>query len=159
MFSFNGFAQNQEVLDIKAYLEQADEETIYPSEKQIEMLKNVIPNEVFQPAPKISDRVFWNEVAETESGKIYLKKALSYLAEAPEVPISDEIYRRANKEGNRTIYKPRYYNTMIRLEHFILAECLENKGRFVPQIKTYLRAIMDMKSWLHLIMTTETIVF
>lgn len=67
------------------------------------MLKNVIPNEVFQPAPKISDRVFWNEVAETESGKIYLKKALSYLAEAPEVPISDEIYRRANKEGNRTI--------------------------------------------------------
>ncbi|WP_199270197.1 hypothetical protein [Algibacter sp. L3A6] len=149
VFTFNGFAQNHEVLDIKAYLEQADGETIYPSDKQIEMLKNVIPNEVFQPAPKISDRTFWNEVAQTESGKTYLKKALSFLDETPEVPISDEIYRRANKEGNRAIYKPRYYDTMIRLEHFILAECLENKGRFVPQIKTYLRAIMDMKSWLH----------
>ena len=69
VFSFHGFAQNQEVLDIKAYLEQADGETIYPSEKQIEMLKNVIPNEVFQPAPKISDRTFWNEVA--QSSKAY----------------------------------------------------------------------------------------
>ena len=148
-FSFHGFSQNHEVLDIKAYLEQADGETIYPSEKQIEILKNLIPNEAFQPAPKIRDRAFWNGVAETESGKVYLKKALSFLDKVPEVPISDEIYRRANKEGNRAIYKPRYYDTMIRLEHFILAECLENNGRFVPQIKTYLRAIMDMKSWLH----------
>ena len=136
-------------LDIKEYLKHANGNTIYPSEKQIEMLKKVIPNEAFQPAPKISDRTFWNEVALTESGKTYLKKALSFLNEAPEVPISDDIYRRANKEGNRAIYKPRYYDTMIRLEHFILAECLENNGRFVPQIRVYLRAIMDMKSWLH----------
>ncbi|MDO7171599.1 hypothetical protein [Mariniflexile sp. AS56] len=146
-FSCNN--QKDETLDIAEYLKHADGDNMYPSAKQIEMLKKVMPKNAFQPAPKISDRPYWNAVAATASGKEYLKKALSFLNEKPEVPISDEIYRRANKEGNRGIYKPRYYDSMERLEHFILAECLENKGRFLPQINTYLQAIIEMKSWLH----------
>jgi hypothetical protein len=71
------------------------------------------------------------------------------LDKAPEIPISDEIYYRANREGNRGIYKPRYYRTMERLEKFILGECMENEGRFIPQIQAYADSIMAMKSWLH----------
>ncbi|WP_199269891.1 hypothetical protein [Algibacter sp. L1A34] len=138
-----------EQLDIIAYLKKADGDQIYPSEAQIELLKTVMPVEAYQPAPKISDRVYWDKVAATKSAQDYLEKANTELDKAPEVPISDEIYKRANKEGNRGIYKPRYYRTMDRLERFILAECLENKGRFLPQIKTYIQAIMDMKSWMH----------
>jgi hypothetical protein len=74
---------------------------------------------------------------------------LSKVENKPEVPITDSIYRLANKDGNRGIYKPRYYRTMENLEHFILAECIENKGRFLSQIETHVRAIMEMKSWLH----------
>ncbi|MCL5128529.1 hypothetical protein [Algibacter sp. L4_22] len=138
-----------EQLDIIAYLKQADGDQIYPSEAQIELLKTVMPVEAYQPAPKISDRVYWDKVAATKSAQDYLEKANAELDKEPEVPISDEIYKRANKEGNRGIYKPRYYRTMDRLERFILAECLENKGRFLPQINTYIQAIMDMKSWMH----------
>ncbi|GAA3650110.1 hypothetical protein [Flavivirga jejuensis] len=147
--TFSANNQKKEPLDIGEYLKHADSKTIYPSAKQIKMLKKVMPQEAYQPAPKISDRTYWHAIAITPSGKAYLKEALSMINEKPEVPISDEIYRRANKEGNRGIYKPRYYRTMKRLEHFILAECLENKGQFVLQINTYLQAIMDMKSWLH----------
>jgi hypothetical protein len=139
----------KEPLNIAEYLKYADGDQIYPSDKQIELLKKVMPEEAFQPAPAISDRTYWNKVAATPSGKAYLEKAISLISKAPEVPITDEIYRRANKEGNRQIYKPRYYRTMDRLEHFILAECLENKGQFILQINTYSEAIMDMKSWLH----------
>jgi hypothetical protein len=142
-------AQKESVLDIREYLKHADGEKIYPSEKQIEMLKTVMPKEAFQAAPKISNRVYWDQVLDTKSGQDYLEKAISLINEKPEIPILDSIYRLANKDGNRAIYKPRYYRTMDCLEHFILAECLENKGRFLPQIKTYCQAIMNMKSWLH----------
>lgn len=149
LFSCNSETEKVSKLDFKEYYSYANEGIIYPSEKQIEMLKKVMPKEAFQPAPVISDRTYWNRIAATPSGKAYLKKTVSFLDKKPEVPISDEIYRRANKEGNRGIYKPRYYRTMDRLEHFVLAECLENKGQFLPQIQTYSEAILDMKSWLH----------
>lgn len=136
-------------LDIKKYLNYADSEMIAPSKKQMEMLAKVMPKQAFQPAPKISDRVFWGGIAATQSGKEYVTKALLDLNKKPEVPISDSIYRIANRDGNRGIYKPRYYRTMDKLERFVLAECLENKGRFVSQIKTFSNAIIDMKSWLH----------
>ena len=136
-------------LDMDVYLQHADKDTIYPTLQQIEMLKSVMPKESFQPAPKLADRVYWNAIAESKSGKEYLIKANALLDKKPEVPISDSIYRLANREGNRGIYKPRYYRTMDRLEHFILAECLENEGRFLPQIETYSYSILGMKSWLH----------
>lgn len=144
--------QNEEELEelnIETYLKLADKDTIYPTEKQIEMLKKVMPKEAFQPAPKISNRAYWNKIGQSHSSKEYLSKALELLDKKPEVPITDSIYRLANKDGNRGIYKPRYYRTMDRLERFVLAECLENKGRFLPQIETYSKAIMSMKSWLH----------
>ena len=136
-------------LDLNTYLGHASKDTIYPSEAQLAMLKEVLPQEQFQPAPSIKNREYWNRIKDSESGNKYLEKAKGFLDVSPEVPITDSIYRLANKEGNRGIYKPRYYRTMERLEHFILGECLENEGRFLPQIVTYSRAIMAMKSWLH----------
>lgn len=136
-------------LDIKAYLEAANPNNVSPNAVQMDMLRSVVPNRSFQPAPPISNRQYWDAIATAKYGKDYLEEALSYLGVEPEVPITDSIYRLANKQGNRGIYKPRYYRTMTRLEHFILAECIENQGRFLPQIETYIKAIVSMKSWLH----------
>lgn len=147
---FSSIASSQKIsLNITEYLKLADKDIIYPSSQQIEMLKAVMPREVFKPAPDISDRLYWSKIATSDSGKSWLTDALKSLEVKPEVPITDAIYRRANKEGNRDIYKPRYYRTMERLEKFVLAECIENKGRFLSQIEIYLSAILDMKSWLH----------
>lgn len=136
-------------LNFHEYLKLADAESIYPTAAQIDMLKQVLPNQAYQPAPSVNDREYWNKIVATEGGQNYFDEALSLLDKAPEIPISDAIYRRANKEGNRGIYKPRYYRTMDRLEKFILAECMENKGQFIPQIEIYIDSIMAMKSWMH----------
>lgn len=136
-------------LDFQSFFKEGKENAIYPSAKQIEMLESFIPEETYQPSPSILNRTYWDKILNTESGKEYLENALLELNKAPEVPITDSIYRLANKDGNRGIYKPRYYRTMERLEHFVLAECLENNGRFLPQIEVYLKAIISMKSWLH----------
>ncbi|MRT93788.1 hypothetical protein [Ancylomarina sp. 16SWW S1-10-2] len=149
MCSCTNAESKKESLNIPAYLKAGDSKHIYPTVEQIEMLKKVVPETAFQPAPQASDRAYWDKIANGEEGKVYLEEAVSLLKRKPEVPISDAIYRRANKEGNRKIYKPRYYRTMDRLEKFIIAECIENKGRFIPQVEVYCDSIMAMKSWMH----------
>ena len=136
-------------LDINAYLAASDGVHIYPSSDQVEMLKTVMPEESFRPAHSVSNRAYWDKIASSDYGREYLENAKAELEKAPDVPISDEIYRRANLEGNRRIYKPRYYRTMDRLEKYILGECIENEGLFLPQIQVYCDSIMAMKSWMH----------
>ncbi|MEI6890803.1 MAG: heparinase II/III family protein [Pontiella sp.] len=136
-------------LDIGAYLRAGDESVIYPTKKQLEILRPFVPEQAYRPAPPISDRAFWKRIATKDSAQKIFKEAVAGLDKEPEVPISDSIYRRANKEGNRGIYKPRYYRTMEVLERAVIAECIENEGRFIPQIIEHINAIMEMKSWLH----------
>ncbi|MHA7943867.1 hypothetical protein ACJOV8_012400 [Formosa sp. 3Alg 14/1] len=38
---------------------------------------------------------------------------------------------------------------MTRSERFMLAECIENQGRFLLQILMCLKAFLNMKSWIH----------
>lgn len=136
-------------LNIKEYLERASEGKIFPSAEQIAMLDKVIGNDTYTPLPSSLNRKYWDGIAKSADGKALLAEVASFVDVQPEVPISDEIYRRANKEGNRAIYKPRYYRTMDKLEKFLLAEYLLNDGRYIPQIELYCRAILDMKSWVH----------
>ncbi len=136
-------------LNIKSYLEKATEGVIYPSAEQIKMLDAVIGTDPYVPFPSSSDRKYWDKIASSKDGQELLDEVTKFFDVEPEVPISDEIYRRANKEGNRGIYKPRYYNTMDKLEKFLLAEYLTNKGTYIPQIEKHSRAILDMKSWVH----------
>jgi hypothetical protein len=142
-------APTAQKLDLTEYLKHADEKLIYPTAEQIEMLRPFVPKTAYRPAPPISDRAFWEKIETKEAAQKYFEMAVKDLNTKPEVPISDEIYRRANKEGNRGIYKPRYYRTMERLEKAVIAECMENEGRFIPTIVEHINAIMEMKSWLH----------
>jgi len=142
-------SEKEKALDIGEYLSLVQGDTIHPNARQLALLKEVVPQEAYQPAPAYTDRSYWVAFGSTDLGKYYLKEADELIDRSPEVPISDEIYRRANKEGNRGIYKPRYYRTMDRLEKYILAECMLNDGRYLKPIEEHIRAIMAMKSWLH----------
>ncbi|MFI3258485.1 MAG: heparinase II/III family protein [Rikenellaceae bacterium] len=135
--------------NMKSYLKLAEGKEIYPNAEQIKMLEGVVPDQTYVPFPSIEDRDYWGKIAKSKEGQAYLAEAIALMDEKPEVPISDEIYRKANLEGNRTIYKPRYYRTMDRMERFLLSECILNDGRFLPLIEEYAEAIMEMKSWMH----------
>ena len=102
--AFSCYAETYPPLDFNTYYNQANRDSIYPSAKQIEMLKVVIPKESFQPAPPVTNRIYWDEIAASASGKEYLNKALSELDKKPEVPITDETYREANRKGHRGMY-------------------------------------------------------
>ncbi len=145
----NTQAAPKPTLDIKAYLDAGKKRVIYPTDVQIQMLAPFVPQTRYRPAPPIGDRAFWRGVGGKESAQAIIAQAQKHIDTQPEVPITDAIYRRANKEGNRGIYKPRYYRTMERLERAVIAECVEDQGQYLPQITEHLNAIMAMKSWLH----------
>ncbi len=134
---------------ISSYLSKATSGVIYPSEEQIEMLEGVVGNENYIPFEPSQNREYWGAIAQSQEGKDILDEVAGFVDAEPEVPITDEIYRRANKEGNRGIYKPRYYRTMDKLEKFLLAEYIQNDGAYIPQIEKFSGAILAMKSWVH----------
>lgn len=82
-------------LNIKTYLSKATEGVIYPSAAQIEMLDKVVGNDPYVPFPASQDRKYWDGIAKSKDGKALLKEVEEFVDVQPEVPISDEIYRRA----------------------------------------------------------------
>ncbi len=83
-------SEQSKTLDIDAYLNAATTpQTIYPSDEQIAMLEQIIPQDNYVPFPKATDRAYWDNVAASDYGQEYFNQAMSLLDKEPEVPISD----------------------------------------------------------------------
>ncbi len=85
-----GGAAEYAPLPIGEFLKYAEAESVYPSARQMEMLKSSVPDNSFQPAPPISDRTYWGHIAVTATGREWRERAQSAIDRRPQVPISDE---------------------------------------------------------------------
>ena len=93
-----------------------------------------------------SDRAKWGPLAETKEGKTIVASAEKLLdSPVPETP--DELYLEFSRNGNRRNYERCYFRLQSGFESLFVAECLENKGRFISKIVEYVNAICLMKSW------------
>ncbi len=94
----------------------------------------------------ITDRVFWDALAAKPEFARVIQKAEKEL-EKPIPVVSDELYLQYSQNGNRTNYQREIGNRNRPLRTFVQAECLENKGRFIPRIEEYIRTFSADKSW------------
>ena len=94
----------------------------------------------------IGDRAAWTAVANWPSAKTVVKKAEALLRKPLPEP-SDELYLEFSRNGNRSRYQTVYLDRHRRLGPLVVAECLENEGRFLPAIEKTILAICDDKSW------------
>lgn len=69
VFGCSNFEEKQNTLDENPYLEASCGEYIYPISEQIEMIKSVMPEAIFQLAPPASNRRCWDKMAATKEGK------------------------------------------------------------------------------------------
>lgn len=96
----------------------------------------------------INDRAAWEKLAETRSARVILAKAEKWL-ETPIYEMSDEIYldykRSAGKRRKWGDYRTQSKGRFIDL---VLAECIENKGRFLDDIEETIRVICSAKTWM-----------
>ena len=100
---------------------------------------------IYDKYPNIADRAHWDHLSKE------LKKALiSSDEEAHNEPwtqllISD--FREFFKSGNRVRFEDKYFPRRRKLNRLIMAECVENKGRFLEDILDGLYLILEETTW------------
>ncbi|MBN2376380.1 MAG: heparinase II/III family protein [Sedimentisphaerales bacterium] len=94
----------------------------------------------------IGNRKVWEELAKKSSFKNVIRRAESHLkSQMPES--SDELYLDFSRTGTRTNWERVNNQRLQRFKELVLAECLEDKGRFIKAIEECVRAICSQRSW------------
>jgi len=94
----------------------------------------------------ISDRRAWKRLLENDS----FTRRISQAQELLEKPIADQpddLYLDFSRTGNRTRWQRVAGLRRGRVATLTLAECLENKGRFVPAFEEIVRVLCSERTW------------
>lgn len=94
----------------------------------------------------LDHRQAWQPLAEAPAFRSVVEQAESLLNE-PIADLPDELYLDFSRTGNRTRYQRVLSQRRSRLSNLVLAECLENRGRFLPAIEEAVRAVCAEKTW------------
>jgi len=94
----------------------------------------------------LSDRAAWETLAELESFEKIAADA-ERLTKEPIPDQSDDMYLDFSRTGNRTRWEKVAWKRRSRLRMFALAECLENKGRFIKPLEEIIEALCNERTW------------
>ena len=113
-----------------------------PAKAQIDAIARQLPDSPYSPAPSIADREFWGKLANPE----LIEKA-EEIAKAPIALVTDELYLEYSKEGTRKHFTAVRRERRNSLKTLVLAECVEDQGRFIGKIGEYIDSYLPMRSW------------
>jgi hypothetical protein len=116
------------------------------SEAEIARVAALLPEKPTCFGRPISDRAAWETLAVTSEGKAAIAAAERVL-QAPMREMTDEIYLIYSRTGSRTEGDRVDGQRRGRVGTLTLAELLENKGRFLPELEKTIRSLCDEKTW------------
>jgi len=94
----------------------------------------------------IGDREAWAALAKMRAFRSAVRGAEALLAKPlPEQP--DDLYLEFSRNGNRSRWQRVASKRRSRVSDFTIAECLENKGRFLPPLEETIRALCAERTW------------
>ena len=96
----------------------------------------------------IADRAAWEAIASQPRCQAILEAADKLLAE-PLPQTSDDLYLEYSRTGNRTHWQDVAFKRRARLDTLVLAECIENKGRYVAAMAEAIRSICAEQTWIY----------
>ena len=97
--------------------------------------------------PQISDRDYWEHLSE-DLKKAVINEGIKQ-ADKPWSVILLSDYRQFTESGNRIMYEDKCFSRRIKLSALVLAECVQNQGRFIKDILDGFYLIMEESSWCH----------
>lgn len=111
-------------------------------EKRADEIVPFLSKKPFCVGKPITDRAVWETIPQ---GNI-IKDAENLLkTPIPELP--EPLYKEYYQNGNRTNYQNARKYKYRRLPVFVLAECIENKSRFIAPLEEIIRSICADPSW------------
>ncbi len=94
----------------------------------------------------ITERNAWKKLAKNDSFKKVIFEAEKLLQKPiPEQP--DDLFLDFSRTGNRTRWQRVAGLRRGRVRTLVLAECLENKGRFIPPFEEIVRVLCSERTW------------
>ena len=117
-----------------------------PSAQRIDAIVPVLAEAPAGFGRPIADRDAWDRLAEHKSYAGIVAKATELLKEPlPEQP--DDLYLDFSRTGNRTRWQRVSGRRRGRISSLVLAECVENRGRFISAIEEIVRALCAERTW------------
>ncbi len=117
-----------------------------PSPARVAEIAAMLSPEPCGAGARIHDRAVWDEVGRAARFQGFVHGVETALKKPlPELP--DDLYLDYSRTGNRERYQKVFFDRHSRFAKLVLAECVENRGRFLPAIEEALRAILAEKTW------------
>ncbi len=117
-----------------------------PDPKRVAQLAQMLPEAPRGVGRPIGDRLAWQAVAERSEFRDVLADATQLLSK-PIPELTDELFLDYSRTGNRTRCQRVLSERHGRLPRLVLAECIENRGRFLRAIEESIRAVCGEKTW------------
>ena len=95
--------------------------------------------------PDISDRKAWDSLSDNLKSSLILAGEKAQKEPWTQLLISD--FTEFRKSGNRVRFEDKYFPRRRKLNNLIMAECVENKGRFIDDILDGLYLILEETTW------------
>ena len=146
-FKVSELSQEEE-LTVKTTNVVADNSPRFPtlSEERIVEIAAMLPDKPAGNGPSASDRTAWQPLHELPEAADIIKRAEALIDTQPtEMP--DDVYLEFTQNGNRRNFERLIGQRNGRFTTLGLAEALEYKGRFLPQLERDLEALFNYRSW------------
>jgi len=115
-------------------------------QNRIEYITMLLPKKAVGFGSPIADRDAWEKLAKNGSFQNIIIEAENLLqTPIPEQP--DDLYLDFSRTGNRTRWQRVSGSRRGRVRTLTLAECLENKGRFIPAFEEIIRVLCSERTW------------
>ncbi len=115
--------------------------------QRVDEIAAMLSENVFAFGPNITDRSAWSELGKRPAFHGSIARAEELLSE-PIAPLSDDLFLEFSRTGNRDHYERVCYSRAARLMPLVIAECVENRGRFIPAIDQLVAALDQQKTWM-----------
>ncbi|MFZ5829914.1 MAG: hypothetical protein ACOY3P_07490 [Planctomycetota bacterium] len=117
-----------------------------PAPERVQQLAAILPAKPQGIGPTIADRTAWETVGRHKEFQDCVADARQLL-DRPMPEMTDDVYLDYSRTGNRSRGQKVIGDRHGRMPVLVIAECIENKGLFLPAIEAAIRAECAEKSW------------
>ncbi len=119
-----------------------------PPQTRIDEIAAMLDAEPIGLGPTCADRAAWDALGRRDDFRAIVAAAEKLLTQ-PLPEQSEELFLDFSRTGNRRPWERVAFSRRGRIKTLVLAECVENKGRFVPAIRDLVAALCDEPTWVY----------
>jgi hypothetical protein len=135
-------------VNIFAALSACAQEISPPDAARVQAYEKMLPQSPCGVGSPITDREVWETLAKQYGGEKIIKEA-EKMIKTPLPEMTDDLYLDYSRTGNRDRCQEVIFKRQDRASILALAECFENRGRFLSGLEEVIASICGDKTWVY----------